>query len=82
MMKLTELHIRMITRASRNQVEDVSVSQDTSVRMLRVYVTVVPEAGKANAMLMKLLSAYFDLPKSAFELVRGETSRTKIVKVR
>ncbi|MFO1034064.1 MAG: DUF167 family protein [Hyphomicrobiales bacterium] len=40
-------------------------------------VTVVPEAGKANAAVLALLAKAAGVPKSAFDLVAGETSRHK-----
>jgi uncharacterized protein YggU (UPF0235/DUF167 family) len=44
---------------------------------LKIGVTAVPEDGKANAAVVKLLSKRWDLPKSAFTLLRGETDRRK-----
>ena len=40
-----------------------------------------PKFGSANAELIKLLSRYFDVPKRNIELVSGETSRVKKVRV-
>ena len=44
---------------------------------LRVYVTVVPENGKANAEVQKLLAKHLGVPKSSLTLIRGEKSRDK-----
>jgi uncharacterized protein (TIGR00251 family) len=44
---------------------------------LLVRVTVAPENGKANDAVVALLSRAAHVPKSAFELVSGETSRNK-----
>jgi uncharacterized protein (TIGR00251 family) len=44
---------------------------------LRVTVTAVPEAGKANAAVIKLLSKALGVPKGRIVLIRGETSRDK-----
>lgn len=50
-------------------------------RFLRVSVTAAPEKGKANAALIKLLAKHWGVPKSAIEIVRGETSRVKVIEV-
>tara|TARA_R110002095_G_scaffold144487_5_gene124931 strand:- start:909 stop:1232 length:324 start_codon:yes stop_codon:yes gene_type:complete len=46
--------------------------------ILKVMVTSVPEKGQANTALIKLLSKSLKLPKSAFEIVRGKLSRSKL----
>lgn len=45
--------------------------------MLRVAVTAAPEKGKANKAIVVVLSDALGLPKSAIELVAGETSTRK-----
>ncbi|MEX0611311.1 MAG: DUF167 domain-containing protein [Pirellulales bacterium] len=45
--------------------------------MLRVAVTAAPEKGKANRAIVDLLSEALDVPKSAIELVSGESSPQK-----
>ena len=45
--------------------------------MLRVAVTAVPEKGKANRAIVDLLSETLGVPKSAIELLAGETSPQK-----
>ena len=70
----TEFQVRVTPRAGRNAV----VADD---RSLRVYVTALPEEGKANAAVVKLLSKAIGVPKSRLRLVRGETSRDKVFRV-
>ena len=48
---------------------------------LRVYVTAVPEAGKANAAVQKLLAKELGLAKSKLRLIRGQTSRDKVFQI-
>lgn len=50
-------------------------------RFLRVSVTAAPEKGKANAALIKLLAKHLGVSKSAIDIVRGETSRVKVIEV-
>lgn len=49
---------------------------------LKVAVTQIAEKGKANTALLKLLAKSLGVSPSALELVTGETSSKKVVKVR
>lgn len=49
---------------------------------LRVRVTAPPVDAAANEALIRLLAAKLDCPRSAVQIVRGQTSRHKIVKLR
>jgi uncharacterized protein len=46
-----------------------------------VKVTAAPEKGKANAAVIALLAKTIGVPKSAFELVNGDTDRTKVLRL-
>ena len=50
-------------------------------RELAVKVTVAPEKGKATKAVCKTLAAFFGVPKSSVECVRGDLSRHKMVEV-
>ncbi|MEC9197166.1 MAG: DUF167 domain-containing protein [Pseudomonadota bacterium] len=67
----TEIAVRVTPKASRNAIKEED-------GVLRVYVTTVPEDGKANAAVVKLLSKAVGVPKSRLDLVRGHTSRDKV----
>ncbi|MDS9466142.1 DUF167 domain-containing protein [Paracoccus sp. MBLB3053] len=69
-----EIAVRVTPRASRN-----AISVDDGV--IRVWVTTVPEDGKANAAVVKLLSKAMGIAKSRLELVRGATARDKVFRV-
>ncbi|MBO9478977.1 DUF167 domain-containing protein [Shimia sp. R11_0] len=69
-----EIAVRVTPKASRNR-----VMQDGDV--LRVYVTTVPENGKANVAVQKLLAKHLGLAKSRLTLIRGVTSRDKVFRV-
>jgi len=73
------LQVRVTTRASRNLVK--AEAQPDGSTLFRVYVTVVPDNGKANEAVIELLSREFRLPKSAFTIVQGHTARNKVVRV-
>jgi uncharacterized protein YggU (UPF0235/DUF167 family) len=46
---------------------------------LGVRVSVAPEGGKANAAVVRVLARSMGIPKSTIALVRGHTSRHKLV---
>ncbi|MDR2106063.1 MAG: DUF167 domain-containing protein [Coriobacteriales bacterium] len=46
---------------------------------LGVRVTAAPEGGKANGAVVKMLARSMGIPKSTIGLVRGHTSRHKLV---
>jgi len=41
----------------------------------------IPEKGKANEGVIRLLSIYFSIPKSSIIIVSGKTSRLKIINI-
>ena len=70
----TTLAVRVTPKASRNVVEEVAGG-------LRVWVTVAPEDGKANAAVVKLLSTALGLSKSRLTFTQGATARDKVFRV-
>ena len=48
---------------------------------LKIKVSAVPEKGKANAELIAWLAEYFKVPKTNVEIVSGQTSARKLVRV-
>jgi len=68
--------VRLTPKASRDRVEGGQAEADGGV-VLKVSVTAVPEDGKANAALVKLLAKEWRLPKSSIEIVHGATDRRK-----
>ena len=49
---------------------------------LAVKVSAPPDKGKANAAIVKLLAKVLGLPKSAFLIASGETSRLKTIDIK
>lgn len=66
--------VRVTPKAARNRV----VLEEDRVR---VYVTTVPEGGKATAMVQKVLAKTIGVAKSRLVLRRGQTSRDKVFEV-
>jgi uncharacterized protein len=48
---------------------------------LKAAVTAPPEDGKANAAVIALLAEQWRLPKSSFDVIKGQTARAKTVRV-
>jgi uncharacterized protein (TIGR00251 family) len=71
------LAVKVIARASRSEVADLG--DDGS---LRVRIAAVPEKGKANEELRSLLSLYFGVSKSNVQIVSGETSTHKRIRIK
>ena len=69
------LRIRVRARASRNHIE---VSTEGEVR---VYVTAVPESGKANDAVIALFAKTLGVGKRSVALVKGHTARDKVFSI-
>lgn len=50
-------------------------------KTLKVYVTTIPENGKANKSMIDLLSKTWKIPKTSISIIRGATSRVKILEI-
>lgn len=75
----TSLRVRVTPKAKSARIKK-EISEDGEV-YYRVYVTVVAEDGKANKAVMELLADALDVPKSALTIIRGLTSRDKIIQI-
>ncbi|MEN3975143.1 DUF167 family protein [Emcibacter sp. SYSU 3D8] len=73
--------VRLTPKASRNVIEGLR-DEAAGGRALAVKVTAVPEKGKANASLEKLLARALGVAGGRVEVVGGTTSRNKDVLVR
>ena len=72
------IRVRLTPKASRDRIEGVQPDASGG-RLLKVSVTAVPEAGKANAALVKLLAKTWRLPKTSLNVVSGATDRSKVL---
>jgi len=48
---------------------------------LIVYIREIAADGKANEALIKLLAKYYNVPKTSVTIIRGHTSRHKMVEL-
>jgi len=67
--------IRVTPRAKQNKV------QPQADGSLKVYVTAPPEDGRANEAVVETIAQWLGVKRRDVEIVRGATSRHKIVRV-
>jgi len=75
-----ELFVRLTPRASRDAVEGPDRAADGR-QHLKVRVRAVPEDGKANRALEKLIASWLDVPARNVRVTAGAKSRLKTVKI-
>ena len=69
------LAVKLQPRASKNEIAG------TLGEELRIKVTAPPVDAAANEALVRLLAEILDCPRGKVELIRGHTSRHKIIKL-
>lgn len=69
---------RLPVRVTPNAKADAIVIDEGQVK---VRVTVVPEDGKANKAVIALIAKALGVSKSSISIVRGETSREKLLQI-
>lgn len=74
------LNIHATPRACRDAIDGIEA--DAAGRVwLRVRTTAVPEDGKANRAVVKLLAKSWKIPASCFTVISGEAARYKRVRI-
>lgn len=69
-----ELHIRVVPGA---RVEKVAIENGA----LKLWLRTAPENGKANAAVLKMLAMMLGVSQSSLDIVHGQTSRDKRVRI-
>lgn len=69
-----KINVRAIPGAKQN-----SIKLDGDV--CRVYTTARANDGRANEAVIKLLAAHFKVARSKIKILRGHTSRNKLVEI-
>lgn len=75
-----QLTVYLTPKSSCNKIEGWA-RDDKGRKILRIKVTAVPEDGKANTALIKLLSTVLGIPHSRIFLIRGGASRIKKLEI-
>ncbi len=70
------LQVRLTPKGKKNAINN-PVEEADGTLALKISVTAVPEKGKANAALIKLLSKEWKLAKSEIEILAGDLNRHK-----
>ncbi len=71
-----KINIKVIPRSSQNKVVGEMVDGT-----LKIKLTAAPVDGEANKKLIELLAGHFGVPKSKIKIVKGMTSRNKIIEI-
>lgn len=72
------LDVRLSPGAAANRIDGIFIDGEGRPR-LKIRVTTVPEKGKANAALLKLLAKSLKCGKGRFEVVAGQLDRNKSI---
>lgn len=73
------IRVRLTPKSSRDEIGGVEETSEGPA--LKARVRAVPEDGKANAALIRLMADWLDVPKSTIALVSGGKSRCKMLAV-
>ncbi len=75
--------MQLISKKSRREIEgckrasNVNPDGHTGYDWLKVQVTALPENGKANCALLKILAKHFKIARSRLHILRGKKDRFK-----
>jgi uncharacterized protein YggU (UPF0235/DUF167 family) len=72
--------VRLTPKASQSSIVSLVHKTDGSV-VIKTSVTATPGAGKTNTALLKLLATEWKLPKSSLSIIKGATTRRKIIEI-
>ena len=74
------LFAKVTPNSSKNKIGEVFIDNKNQEH-LKINICAVLEDDKANEELIKFLSKTFKIPKSKIEILRGNTSRIKVLKI-
>ena len=67
--------VKIVPGSSKNKI--ARVYNDA----LKISITASPVEGKANKKCIAYLAKYFDIAKSKIEIISGQTSKNKLIKI-
>ncbi len=70
------IQVRVIPSSGVNKLEVIPAES-----LVKAKLTAPPVEGRANRQLIKVLADYLDLPKSSISILKGESSKNKIIKI-
>lgn len=69
------VYAKVTPRSAKNEVTKISEGE------YKIRVTAVPEKGKANEAVIKLLADYLSVPKSSLNIIGGKSARIKLIEI-
>ncbi len=69
------IKIKIVPGSSKNKI--IGAYNDA----LKITITAPPVEGKANKKCIAYLAKYFDVAKSKIEIISGQTSKNKLIKI-
>lgn len=69
------IKVKIVPGSSKNKI--VGVHNDA----IKITITAPPIEGKANKKCIAYLAKYFDVAKSKIEIISGQTSKNKLIKI-
>ena len=73
------VHVKVAPKAKAERIKKEMREDGTA--LYKIYVTAAPEDGKANEAVIKLLAKNLGVAKSSLTIIRGHTSRDKVIKI-
>jgi hypothetical protein len=71
--------MKISVRVKANSKKEAVEKQETGE--YTVFVKALPQEGRANEAVIKTLSLFFDVPKSNIRIIRGHTSKVKLIEI-
>ncbi len=71
-----KIFVKLKINSSQEKIEKIDKNN------FKVWVKALPEKGRANKALIKILSNYFKTAKSNIQILKGYKSRKKIVQIK
>ena len=69
------IKVKIVPGSSKNKI--IGVFNDS----LKITITAPPVEGKANKKCIAYLAKYFNVAKSKIEIISGQTSKNKLIKI-
>ncbi|MEA2033335.1 MAG: DUF167 domain-containing protein [Euryarchaeota archaeon] len=69
------VNVKVVPNSKKAKVEQ------TEGGILRVNIDAPAKEGKANKRLVEILAKYFSKPKSSIRIVKGRTSKNKVIEI-
>lgn len=77
---IIDIFVKVTPKSSSNRI--VGIIQNVTLKsFLKIYVTAIPESGRANIEVITLLAKTWRIPRSKCTIIIGKTSRIKTIRI-